>query len=105
MKKPLFLVMLLCSILTSAQYTVLYDFGSVYGYYPEGNLVLSGNQFYGTTSHGGWAGFGCIFSIDTSGSNYRELFTFNNTNGDEPVGTPVICGNKMYGITFYGAAN
>lgn len=47
-----------------SNFTSLYSFtGGSDGYYPQGNLVLSGNTLYGCAADGGSSGNGTVFSL------------------------------------------
>jgi len=93
------------------------------GYEPMSGLVLSGGTLYGTTSLGGSAGCGTIYSVNTDGSGYARLHDFTattpslivwRTNGtpcyniDGAVPTaPLICsrdGSTLYGTTSLGGS-
>ena len=54
------------------------------GALPAGSEMKIGGMLYGMTSKGGANHQGCIFSIDTNGSNYRDLFDFNGIGGANP---------------------
>ena len=43
---------------------------------PSGELVLSGNMLYGTTSAGGSSNEGTVFAINTNGGGYAILYSF-----------------------------
>jgi uncharacterized repeat protein (TIGR03803 family) len=69
------------------------------GFYPEGNLTLSGQTIYGLTSSGGANNQGTIFSVNTSGSNYSVLKNFAASNG---VYSGVYMGITLSSNTLYG---
>jgi uncharacterized repeat protein (TIGR03803 family) len=83
---------------------------------PYGTLALSGTTLYGTTSAGGIANNGTVFSISTSGNNFTVLHTFSPvadstapafeavTNGDgaTPYGDLLLSGGVLYGTTYSG---
>lgn len=101
------LLVLSSSIFTfcEGQYTLLHQFDVTHGEYPTGNLTLSGHNLFGVTWLGGANGNGCIFSIDTDGSNYKDLWDFNSITGESPLGSLILSGNKLYGMAAYGGAN
>jgi uncharacterized repeat protein (TIGR03803 family) len=87
--------------------TVLYSFSSTCndGATPNGIILASDGNFYGTTVYGGGAdGPGTIFKITPAGT-YTQLYSFcaeaNCTDGEKPFFPPVQ-GNDG---NFYGAAN
>lgn len=43
---------------------------------PGGDVVLSGNQLFGTTYKGGTNNYGVIFSMNTDGTGFRVLYNF-----------------------------
>lgn len=76
------------------------------GAYPIANLVLSSNTLYGTTSEGGFAGFGTIFKVSTDGTGFMVLYDFSNTPaGGYPQAGLVMSGNTLYGTTEIGGAS
>lgn len=87
--------------------TVLYNFSNTCsdGSWPNGIILASDGNFYGTTVYGGVGGLpGTIFKITPSGK-YTQLYSFcaqaNCTDGEKPFYPPVQ-GNDG---NFYGAAN
>jgi uncharacterized repeat protein (TIGR03803 family) len=84
-------------------YKNLFSFnGASNGYAPWSNLLISGGKLYGMTSGGGANNKGCVFSIDTNGTNYKILYDFTSTGGNDPEGSLVISGNVLYGMTNSG---
>ena len=77
---------------------------------PAGGLVLSGATLYGTTSAGGAAGNGTIFSIATSGADFATLHSFStmdpagatNAEGAIPMSGLLLTNNVLYGTTLAG---
>ncbi len=84
----------------------LFDFGSIYGAHPYGNLTLLGNKLYGTTWEGGANGMGTVFSMDTDGTRFTVLLDFNGTNGSKPLCSLTLSADKstLYGFTYAGGA-
>ncbi len=85
--------------------TDVVNFHGSTGNLPQGGLTLSadGNVLYGMTNHGGTSGFyGCIFSVNKSGTGYRVVHSFNSTDGAFPQGNLTLSGNKLYGMTLMG---
>lgn len=73
---------------------------------PGPHLALSGSTLYGSVGGGPTnAGYGSIFSIETSGSNFAIIYTFTtNTSGalGNPNGGLVRGGNTLYGTANQG---
>ncbi len=89
--------------LCEGQYTVLHNFNGTNGSDPQGGLTLSGNVLYGMTTYGGTNNEGCVFSINTDGSNYKVLLNFNDSNGAYPMWSSLtLAGNVLYGMTVLG---
>jgi uncharacterized repeat protein (TIGR03803 family) len=64
-------------------FTILHQFTSATGIYPESKLVYFDGKIYGTTTQGGDYNNGVLYTINPDGSNYRVLLHFN-------PGTPAI---------------
>ncbi len=87
-------------------YTDLLDFNNTNGASPYGSLILAPNGLlYGMTEDGGANGYGCIFSIKTTGSGYSDMYDFNYTSGGNPEGSLLFSAGVLYGMTTYGGAN
>ena len=77
---------------------------------PGGLLASSGNTLYGTTTAGGAAANGTVFSLSTNGSVFANLHDFSaldsntgtNTDGALPVGGLVLSGSTLYGTASGG---
>ncbi|MGD0743893.1 MAG: choice-of-anchor tandem repeat GloVer-containing protein, partial [Verrucomicrobiota bacterium] len=85
-------------------FTVLHTFvgTNVYGA-GAGDLLLSGNTLYGSAAYYGSSNAGCIFKLDTSGSNYTVLYNFTGgSDGANPNTTLVLLGNTLYGTAESG---
>ena len=79
--------------------------GSFPGNEPNGSLTLSGGILFGMTASGGSANDGCIFSVNTNGTNYHDLFNFTGSTGNfgnEPLGDLLLQGTTFYGMTHEG---
>jgi uncharacterized repeat protein (TIGR03803 family) len=99
----------------------LYNFSPTYasnpptnsdGANPNGSLILSGNNLYGTTKNGGTNGAGTIFAVNTNsmessyGIGITTLHTFTGgSGGANPVDGLILWGNTLYGTTQYGGEN
>ena len=79
---------------------------------PGALLALSGNTLYGTTTAGGEAGNGTVFSLSTNGSNFSVLHDFSaldsstgtNIDGALPLGGLILSGDTLYGTTYAGGS-
>jgi uncharacterized repeat protein (TIGR03803 family) len=79
---------------------------------PSALLALSGNTLYGTTTGGGTAANGTVFSVSTNGSAFSVLHNFSapdsntgtNTDGAVPWGGLIVSGNTLYGTASAGGA-
>jgi uncharacterized repeat protein (TIGR03803 family) len=86
---------------------------------PHGDLILSGNTLYGTTSGYTFPLFpfltpyGTVFKVNTDGTGFNILFNFLGLNGGwisigaywpgcSPFGGLVLGGNTLYGTTKWG---
>ena len=78
---------------------------------PYGELILSSNIIYGTTYHGGNAGLGSVFAVNTDGSGFTNLHYFTithfgtNSDGSNPSTGLVLSGNTLYGTTYVGGSS
>lgn len=92
--------------------TTLYSFkgGSMDGAYPYSSLVQgSDGLLYGTTSGGGSAGLGTLFSLSLTGSE-TLLHSFGGTasggDGATPYANLILASDgKLYGTTFSGGTH
>jgi uncharacterized repeat protein (TIGR03803 family) len=79
---------------------------------PSALLALSGGVLYGTTTAGGAAANGAIFSLTTNGATFSVLYNFSvldsqtgtNTDGAVPWGGLILSGDKLYGTASAGGA-
>jgi uncharacterized repeat protein (TIGR03803 family) len=79
---------------------------------PSALLALSGSTLYGTTTAGGAAANGTVFSMNTNGSAFSVLHNFTlldsvtgtNTDGAVPWGGLILSGNTLYGTASAGGA-
>jgi len=89
-------------------FTKLIDFtitnnGSIF---PENDLTLVGNTFYGTTAQGGVNNRGTIFKLNTNGTGFRKLAEFNGDgNGSFPYCALVPSGAALFGTAIEGGPN
>lgn len=79
---------------------------------PTALIALAGNTIYGTTTAGGAAANGTVFSVSTNGATFSDLHDFGfldsqtGTNGDGavPWGGLVLSGGTLYGTASTGGA-
>jgi len=77
---------------------------------PSALLALSGNTLYGTTTAGGAAANGTVFSLSTNSATFSVLHDFSvldantgtNPDGALPCGGLVLSGSTMYGTASAG---
>jgi uncharacterized repeat protein (TIGR03803 family) len=94
-------------------FTPLYSFtGGSDGDAPEGELLLSSNTLYGTTSGSSVGDFGTVFKLNTDGTGFTTLYSFTDGNdgaipyagllqsGDALFGTASGGGNMGDGVVF-----
>jgi uncharacterized repeat protein (TIGR03803 family) len=74
------------------------------GAYPCAALVLSGNTLYGTAEHGGTAGMGTLFKINTDGTGFTTLHSFTGGDGAYPYAGMVLASNILYGTASEGGS-
>ncbi|MFL6351108.1 MAG: choice-of-anchor tandem repeat GloVer-containing protein [Bryobacteraceae bacterium] len=94
-------------------YTILHEFGSVPndGLRPYAGLILdSAGNLYGTTSFGGFSGFGTVFKLGTSGNNYTILHNFSDGSvtydgARSYAGLILDSAGNLYGTTLYGGSS
>jgi len=82
---------------------------------PEGGLILSGGNLYGTTYSGGIWGNGTVFSINTNGAGFTVLRSFSagntnaagiytNADGANPEAGLILSGTNLYGAAYLGGS-
>ena len=91
----------------SSDFTNLHNFASTegIGFLPtSGHLVLSGNTLFGTAP---WSGNdGCVFSLNTDGSNFKNLYSFTNgADGAAPCPDLILSGSTLFGTAFSAGTN
>jgi uncharacterized repeat protein (TIGR03803 family) len=88
---------------TAQPLTVLTNFNGNNGAAPQAGLLVSGNTLYGTTSAGGAANAGTVFSINSDGNGLTNIYSFQGGNdGRGPVSDLVLSGNTLYGTVALG---
>jgi uncharacterized repeat protein (TIGR03803 family) len=81
--------------------------------HPFAGVILSGTNFYGTTTHGGLAGAGTVFRVSTNGMHFANLHSFTvasgpdgtNSDGVNPRAGLIISGDTLYGTASQGGQN
>ncbi len=73
---------------------------------PNADLTLVGSALYGTTSIGGAADDGTVFSLNTDGSGYTVQHSFASEpgDGDQPLAGLAQVGSILYGTTKFGGS-
>jgi uncharacterized repeat protein (TIGR03803 family) len=79
---------------------------------PGASLALSGGTLFGTTTAGGAAANGTVFSLTTNGATFSVLHDFSlldsqtgtNADGAVPAGGLILAGNRLYGAAAGGGA-
>jgi len=79
---------------------------------PAGLLTLSGSTLYGTSTAGGAAANGTVFSLSTDGLAFADLHDFSaldsnsgtNTDGALPYGGLILSGSTLYGTATFGGS-
>ncbi|HEY2476362.1 MAG TPA: choice-of-anchor tandem repeat GloVer-containing protein [Candidatus Cybelea sp.] len=91
-----------------SSYQVLYSFaGSPDGAFSVAGLIYLDGTLYGTTSEGGTAGLGTIFSLGTSGKE-QVLHSFQGTgagDGARPEANLIDVNGVLYGTSAKGGAS
>jgi uncharacterized repeat protein (TIGR03803 family) len=93
--------------LDGSNFRVLHAFGAAGdGMGPQGPVTLIGGMLFGTTTFGGAAGKGAIYSVALDGSNYSLVHSMTGTPGDGavPIGRLVQAGSTLYGVTQQGGS-
>jgi uncharacterized repeat protein (TIGR03803 family) len=87
--------------------TVLYAFGGgTDGAAPQASLIALNGLLYGTTSAGGSAGAGTVFSFNPQSQSETILYAFaGGTDGSAPVSPLLAVNDVLYGTTQAGGAN
>jgi uncharacterized repeat protein (TIGR03803 family) len=86
------------------------------GAFPFGELILSSNILYGTTTQGGSGNAGTVFAINTDGAGFTNLHSFaklsalfynngTNSEGAYPLAGLILSGNTLYGTANYGGSS
>jgi uncharacterized repeat protein (TIGR03803 family) len=102
----------------STGFTNLYSFTAIASpYYPNdtnsdganpiAGLILSGDTLYGTALHGGSAGEGTVFKLNTDGTGFTNLHNFAGypSDGANPEARLILSGNTLYGTAAEGGSS
>ena len=74
-------------------------------YNPMGAMVASGSTLYGTGSQGSSDADGCVFAVNTDGSDFAVLHTFEGSDGSDPQDGLILSDGILYGTTSGGGIN
>jgi uncharacterized repeat protein (TIGR03803 family) len=82
----------------------LYRFGHKHddGLQPLGDLLPFNGKLYGTTSTGGVAGRGTVYSVTTSGVEKTIRSFYGGTDGGVPYSGLIVVKGVLYGTTYAG---
>ncbi len=82
-------------------FATIYSFtgGRTGGAWPTAGLVLSSNLLYGTTTGGGAAQGGTVFSVNTNGTGFIIIHGFGGSYGSDPYAGLILSGDTLYGTT------
>ncbi len=85
---------------------VVYSFpGGAGGAHPQASLLYKGGVLFGTTTNGGAAGFGTVFSIVLKTGHERVLYSFlGGSDGAYPFATLLNVGGTLFGTTEGGGS-
>ncbi len=76
------------------------------GAFPMGDLLVSGDWIYGTTSWGGSTNeAGTLFRLRLDGSEFAVLKYFGGFDGNQPRGGVALSGDTLFGTTYAGGTN
>jgi uncharacterized repeat protein (TIGR03803 family) len=82
-----------------------FDYTDQNGASPHGSLLLSGAALFGTTTIGGSAGMGTLYSINTDGTGFRVLRSFSGSDGAGPKAGVILNGTTLYGTANSSGSN
>src|SRR5690348_9574326 len=73
---------------------------------PDGELVLSSNALFGTTSTSGYSDIlGTVFAVNTDGTGFTNLYAFQGIDGAQPSAGLILAGNTLFGTTMWGGSS
>ncbi len=75
--------------------------GFVDGTNPSDGLIELGGKYYGSTTHGGPAGAGTVFSMNLRTGVETVVYALTAADGQYALGLTAVAG-KLYGETLYG---
>jgi uncharacterized repeat protein (TIGR03803 family) len=87
-----------------SNYSLLFDFSILSnGWRPHGDLISTGNFFYGMTKEGGSNNDGVLFKIKSDGTSFSKILDFGgSTYGINPHGSLIHNGTSLFGMTALG---
>jgi uncharacterized repeat protein (TIGR03803 family) len=90
--------------LTAHTESILHDFGSGSdGAMPGAGMIYYAGRFFGTTTGGGNAGNGTVYSIDAKSGDEKVLCNFaGGSDGATPFAGLLVLKGALYGTTFFG---
>jgi RHS repeat-associated protein len=89
-------------------FTTLYSFADgTDGAFPNGLILGTDGQLYGTTAQGGTHNNGTVFVIKTDGTGYTTLYRFSGENDGAQPNASLIQGTdgRLYGTTYSGGSS
>lgn len=77
------------------------------GTHPYGAVIESSGVLYGMTTEGGSQGGGCVYRVNTDGSEFERLkdFVLNGIDGSTPYGALTLADDILYGMTISGGSD
>jgi uncharacterized repeat protein (TIGR03803 family) len=75
------------------------------GVMPASGVINVGGVLWGTTTGGGTAGAGTVYTISTTGAERVVCSFHGKSDGSNPAGGLTQLGNLVYGTTEYGGKN
>jgi uncharacterized repeat protein (TIGR03803 family) len=85
------------------QESAIHSFQYESGYFPHGQVAVSGSEVYVTASSGGEKNVGSLIGLSKGTLEQKLVYQFTGPNGDYPLGG-VVADSKgvLYGTTAYG---
>ncbi|HXP51707.1 MAG TPA: choice-of-anchor tandem repeat GloVer-containing protein [Bacteroidia bacterium] len=97
------------NILKPGTDSVVFDFDTISGYRPDGNLIIdtSTGFLYGLADNGGLYKKGTLFSFNPKNGKDSVLINFDSINGSMPVGSYIVQASNgmIYGMTSAGGSS
>jgi uncharacterized repeat protein (TIGR03803 family) len=83
-------------------FQTLYSFNGSDGRFPSSRLTAIGSKLFGSTSSGGTADSGTLFSMNLDGSGFQTLRSFSGPDGRNPSSNLTVLGSTLFGSTNSG---